>query len=91
MRLAKETGGCSIIWHGKSYAWKTDGAVIQVPDEFGAELLAIRGADYSEVLPEPEPTPVTEPAPVPKAAVTEPAPAPKAPAAEAPAKGAAAK
>lgn len=91
MRLAKDSGGCSISWHGKTYTWKTDGAVIQVPDEFGSELLAIRGAGFTEVLPEPEPTPVTEPAPPAKAAVTEPAPAPKAPAAEAPAKGAAAK
>lgn len=80
MRIAKETGGCSLTWAGKTYTWKTDGAVVDVPAAFGEELLSIRGAGFSEAGPEPvtEPAPkaaVTEPAPKAKAAVTEPKPA----------------
>lgn len=77
MRIAKETGGCTISYQGNAYTWKTDGAAIQVPVTLGEELLSIRGAGFSEAPAEA----VTEPAPA-KAAVTEPAPAAKAPVTE---------
>jgi hypothetical protein len=96
MRIAKETGGCTISYAGKDYTWKTDGAAIQVPRELGRELLSIRGAGYSEPEdPAPSqparPPAVTEPEPAEEKAVTEPAPAAKAPVTEAPAKSAPAK
>jgi hypothetical protein len=87
MRLGKETGGCTLSYGGKTYAWKTDGAVIQVPAALGQDLLSIRGAGYFEA---PDAEPVTEPAPV-KAAVTEPAPAAKAAVTEGPGKATPAK
>lgn len=78
MRLSKETGGCTITWHGAEYAWETDGSVLDVPAALAGELLGIRGGGFSEAGPEP----VTEPKPAAKAAVTEPAPAAKAPVTE---------
>jgi len=73
MRLAKESGGTSLVHQGKTYTWKADGDIIQVPVALGQELLSIRGGGYSEARDEP----VTEPAPPARAAVTEPAPAAK--------------
>jgi hypothetical protein len=76
MLLKKETGGCTIAWHGQEYTWKDDGSVIEVPVPLAEELLSIRDAGFSE----PGPEPVREPAPA--ATVTEPAPKAKAPVTE---------
>jgi hypothetical protein len=84
MRLGKKTGGCTISHGGKSYTWKNDGAVIQVPRELADDLLSIRGADYFEPQEDAE---VTEPAPDSEKAVTEPAPADKAAVTEGPPRG----
>lgn len=67
MELKKEQGGVSI----GEFTWAKDGDVVEVPDELGAELLAIKGGDYSRV--DPAPAPPEKPA----------APAAKAPAAAA--------
>lgn len=48
MFVAKETGGVTIARKGKRYAWKNDGDVTHVPDDWGLELLAIRGGGFTE-------------------------------------------
>ncbi len=60
MLLRKEQGNCSI----GDYVWPHDGAVVEVPDWMGMELLAIKGHDYTEVQPDAEPTPDPDPDPV---------------------------
>ena len=59
MWLQKASGGTTIHHDGKRYAWKTDGAVTEVPDDLGRSLLAIRGGGFS---------PAAAPAPPAKAA-----------------------
>lgn len=53
MRLRKEVGQSGIA----GYWWENDGDVVEVPWDFGAELLALKGAGFSEASddePEPE-------------------------------------
>lgn len=52
--LAKETGGTSHTWEGAVYDWPAEDPVCEVPPEFAHVLLSIRGADFREVLPEPD-------------------------------------
>ena len=56
MRLKKETGGCEVA----GFTWANDGDVVDVPDDLGAELLAIPGGGFSYVEPDAEPA---DPAP----------------------------
>ena len=63
--------------------WAKDGAVVEVPGEVAAALLAIPDGGFSLVT-EPEPEPVEEPAPEPENPVDEPAPEPENPVGEAP-------
>ena len=51
MLLRKHGGGCTIA----GIEWPEDGAVAEVPDELGAELLAIDPAGFEHVPDEPEP------------------------------------
>jgi hypothetical protein len=67
MHVRKASGGTTMTFRRVPYEWPEDGSVIEVPPEFGAELLAIRGGGFSEA-PEPK-AEVTEPGPV--ATVTE--------------------
>jgi hypothetical protein len=72
MWVRKESGGTTVNWQRVPYEWPDDGSVIEVPPEFGAELLGIRGGGFSEV-PEPEqPEAITEPGP--SGEITEPGP-----------------
>lgn len=80
MLLRKDKGGSGITYRGVLYEWPADGAVTEVPDELGMELLAIKDGGYSVAVP-PQvparpPAEVTEPAPAAaaEATVTEPAP-----------------
>lgn len=50
MRLRKKHGGCTIAGH----EWAEDGAVAEVPDELGAELLMLAPDEYEQLLDEPE-------------------------------------
>jgi hypothetical protein len=59
MWLQKDKGGCSILWRRVDYAWPEDNSVCEVPEQLGAELLAIRGGGY-KVVPAPEPKPGPE-------------------------------
>lgn len=53
MRLRKEKGGSSILWHDRvEYAWPGDGDVCEVPDDLARDLLGLDG--YSVAEPEPE-------------------------------------
>lgn len=49
MHLKKKAGGGSITRDGETYEWASDGAVTEVPDDLGAELLTIRGGGYEAV------------------------------------------
>jgi hypothetical protein len=69
--VRKESGGTTITHRRVQYEWPEDGSVIEVPDEFGADLLSIRGGGFSEA-PAPEPEAVTEPGP--DGEITEPGP-----------------
>jgi hypothetical protein len=71
MWLRKTSGGTTLTFRRVQYEWPEDGSVIEVPPEFGAELLGIRGGGYSEA-PAPEPEAVTEPGPT--GDITEPGP-----------------
>lgn len=52
MYIKKETGGSSIRWHdGAEYHWPEDGAVIEVPDELGRDLLRIDGGEHTRADP----------------------------------------
>jgi hypothetical protein len=55
MWLRKEVGSVTQSWRGTTYTWEHDGDVVEVPDELGLELLAIRGAGFSEELEAPKP------------------------------------
>lgn len=44
MWLRKDTAGTAA-----EHVWDKDGAVVEVPDSLGQELLAIRGAGFAEV------------------------------------------
>lgn len=79
MLVRKQVGGVTLSHKGKRYTWKSDGDTVKVPDDWGVELVAIRGGGFTEVLPEPAAPEVTEPAPAAKAPVTEPAPKAAAP------------
>ena len=46
MRLRKKHGGCSVA----GVEWPEDGAVAEVPDELGAELLALAPDEYEHLL-----------------------------------------
>ncbi|WP_134667846.1 hypothetical protein [Amycolatopsis sp. CFH S0078] len=46
MLLRKHIGGCTVAGH----EWAEDGAVVEVPDELGTELMAIAPGDYEHVL-----------------------------------------
>ena len=70
MRVRKESGGTTVTWGNIAYEWPEDGSVTDVPAEFGAELLSIRGGGYTEIL---APEVITEPAAA--AEITEPGPA----------------
>jgi hypothetical protein len=48
MLLRKHVGGCTVAGH----EWAEDGAVVEVPDELGTELLAIAPGDYEHVVEE---------------------------------------
>lgn len=71
MWVRKESGGTTVTFRHVQYEWPEDGSVLEVPDEFGAILLGIRGGGFSEA-PAPEPEAVTEPGP--SAEITEPGP-----------------
>jgi hypothetical protein len=71
MHVRKQSGGTTITHRRVQYEWPEDGSVIEVPDEFGADLLSIRGGGFSEA-PAPEPEAVTEPGP--DGEITEPGP-----------------
>lgn len=79
MLVRKEIGGVTLNHAGKRYTWKADGDSVKVPDDWGAELIAIRGGGFSEVLADAPPAEVSEPAPAAKAPVTEPSPKAAAP------------
>lgn len=55
MWVRKESGGTTLTHRNTRYEWPEDGSVTDVPPEFAAELLGIRGGGFSEA-PEPEPT-----------------------------------
>jgi hypothetical protein len=57
--VRKETGGSSIRWHdGIEYGWPEDGAVVEVPDELGRDLLTIDGGEHTKAeRPKPAPKP----------------------------------
>jgi hypothetical protein len=72
MHVRKESGGTTITHRRVQYEWPEDGSVIEVPPEFGADLLGIRGGGFSEA-PAPERSKaVTEPGP--DGEITEPGP-----------------
>lgn len=48
MYLSKDSGGTTLTHCGKPYTWKEDGDVVEVPAEFGEQLLAIRGGGFHE-------------------------------------------
>lgn len=50
MLLRKAQGNCSI----GEYTWERDGDVVEVPEWLGMDLLAIKGHDFTEVLPHAE-------------------------------------
>lgn len=81
MLLRKEKGGSGIKHRGVLYEWPEDGAVTEVPNDFGTTLLAIADGGYTVAVPEDKPArppaEVTEPAPKTAAEVTEPTPAPE--------------
>jgi hypothetical protein len=85
MLLRKAQGGSTLNYKAVAYTWENDGDTVEVPYEFGLELLAIQGGDFTDVMDEPdEPESkdddtggddgktVTEPAPASKSTVTEP-------------------
>lgn len=47
MFVRKEQGGCTVA----GYTWVNDGDVVEVPDWLGADLLVIKGAGYTQVIP----------------------------------------
>lgn len=47
MWVKKEQGNCSI----GPYVWAKDGDIIEVDDEFGIDLVSIKGNDCTEVIP----------------------------------------
>lgn len=51
MLLRKTQGNCSV----GPYVWEHDGAVVEVPDWLGEDLLSIKGHDYTVVDEAPEP------------------------------------
>lgn len=59
MWVRKESGGTTMTYRRVDYEWPDAGSVTEVPDEFGAILLAIRGGGYSEV-PAPKPAEFSE-------------------------------
>ena len=59
MHVRKESGGTTITHRRVQYEWPEDGSVIEVPPEFGADLLSIRGGGFSEA-PEPKPAMFSE-------------------------------
>lgn len=78
MRLRKKHGGCTVAGH----EWAKDGAVAEVPDELGTELLALAPDEYEHLLddapaeeeePPAEEEKAEEPAPEPEASADEPA------------------
>ena len=72
MWVRKQSGGTTITHRRVQYEWPEDGSVIEVPPEFGADLLSIRGGGFSEA-PAPERSEaVTEPGP--DGEITEPGP-----------------
>lgn len=48
MRLRKETGKSGVA----GYWWENDGDVVSVPWDLGVSILAIKGADFTQVLTE---------------------------------------
>lgn len=96
VQLRKAAGGATLTYEGKSYTWKTDGAVVTVPYAFAMTLTGIPDAGYSvagdpaseaaAVTPPPADLSRRDASPVtPKAkgaTVTPPAPEPPAPAEE---------
>lgn len=74
MWVRKEKGGSSIRWHdGIDYHWPEDGAVVEVPDGLGRDLLRIDGGEHTQAEP---------PKAAPKASAPK-VPAPAAPASKA--------
>jgi hypothetical protein len=62
MWLKKDSGGTTINWQGAAYHWPAGDPVCEVPAGLGHELLSIKGAGYTEVLPPPKPAPKAAPA-----------------------------
>ena len=55
IRKARGSGGTTLTHRNTRYEWPEDGSVTDVPPEFAADLLSIRGGGYSEApAPDPE-------------------------------------